>query len=258
MSQASLMHSLAGAPDLTFDSSAELSGSLALDTPLTSTPSSESVRKAKSMHMLEGSPGFGPLSEMLFNPPSLGRTAILQRRNRTKAFSVSSLSTSHSDEDARTLNRKRHAIYGDSEWQVDLPSTNSRSSSLVSVVDEFSPAKRPSYVTPPRSSTFKTSGLDSLKGAIPTRQGLGIWGANTAVEHSLAKTRVKAIPLPLLPSSAHPTILPLNVKSSSRTLSIHKRDTRKGTSTSKYHPIVIELMLDLDIAIQEWQATTFL
>lgn len=61
VSQASFLHPWSAAPDLTFESSNELSVSVSpgLVTPLTSTPSSESVRKmkTKSMHVTATSAG---------------------------------------------------------------------------------------------------------------------------------------------------------------------------------------------------------
>ncbi|KAI0765552.1 hypothetical protein BC629DRAFT_1541036 [Irpex lacteus] len=119
-----------------YNSSNELSVSPGLVTPLTSTPSSENVRKnkTKSMHVTATSAGLAFISNLPLDPPSLGRTAILERRKHThtKAFSVSSLSSGHGhpDEGTRIHSRKRHAIYGDSEWQVDLPASDSHSSSV--------------------------------------------------------------------------------------------------------------------------------
>ncbi|KAI0693486.1 hypothetical protein BC835DRAFT_1072403 [Cytidiella melzeri] len=239
VSQVSLMHSWPGAPDLTFETSDELSGTPDLNTPLTSTPSSESVRKAKSLHM--DSPGLIRIPQLPLDPPALGREAIIQRRSRTKAFSVSSLSTSHSREDGRAYNVKRHAIYGDSEWQVDLPTSTSRGSSVASVHLESSPSKTTSFLKSPRFFGRKTSRHGCTKSDLLSGQGLGLKDFNVVPT------------LPSLPTLDQLVVLPLRITNRplpSGTLSKH--DFQDSSSTLVYHPIIQGLMQDLDNAIQGW------
>ena len=257
-SHTSFLHAWTPAPvpELTFDTSRELSASPGLVTPLTSTPSSESVRKTKSMHVV--SSGLNFLSKLPLDPPALSRTAILQRRKRAKALSVSSLSTNHPEEENRTHNRKRHAIYGDSEWQVDLPPSDSQQSLSSSVLRESSPRKSLSYVTPPRFfGKAKNFRHTFTKSDVSMCQGLGFKDSAS----------ISSIPsIPSLPSFGQPSpsVLPLRVSPSNRT-SIKssksskstKRASRDSISTPAWPPLVQEMMQELDEAIQEWQFISF-
>jgi hypothetical protein len=232
VSQSSILHSWLGAPDLTFELSNELSCSSGPGTPLTSTPSTGSVERANSLHL--NSPGLGFIQRSLPHPPALGRTAILQRRKRTKAFSVSSLSSSHSRTELPPCNPKRHAIYGDSDWQVDLPQSSSLLSSEISLLDA-DPAQNSTYATPPRHSAKKRALHTSTKS--DGFSGRGLYSENfiyTAIASSSCIAN-------------QPIILPLRIGSSSGM-------SRRKAGSVLINPFMMEeLLQEIEDDIQEWK-----
>ncbi|KAI0084193.1 hypothetical protein BDY19DRAFT_910029 [Irpex rosettiformis] len=248
-SQASLSHPWSAPPDLTFDTSRELSASPGLVTPLTSTPSSESVRKTKSMHVASSGRGF--ISKLPLDPPALSRASILQRRdrNRTKAFSVSSLSTGHSKEENPTHNRKRHAIYGDSEWQVDLPPSSDSQSSLGESAFPGSGSSRSlSYVAPRFFGKEINSRHTSTRSDVSSRFGLGL-------KNSMSTPIVPTILS--LPSFDQPSVLPLKVSTSRTSIKSIEPALLDRASTPTWPPLVQEMLDEIDEAILEWQFTCF-
>lgn len=234
-------------PDLTFGTDNDASGSSTLGSPLTSTPSLDGARKTKSLYISDSVDSF----KSNVDPPLLGRTDILQRRVRTKAFSVSSLSTSQSSEDMAVPDRKRHAIYADPDMQFSIPSDVSRTSSVMSVFDELSPSKRPPYVTPARASTTKKIPwhLYTKSEHLSRRQ----LDASAFAQPPTTPKRKKSIStLPTLLEVCSPTVLPLRFKNKRNTTVFERPHSTNDATT--YHPIVLELLQDLDKAIHEWKA----
>lgn len=242
-------------PDLTFGTDNDISGPCSLRTPLTSTPSLENNRKTKSVHISSASLVASDLSVSPVDPPLLGRTAILQRRVRTKAYSVSSLSPSQSKDETSMPDRKRHAIYADAEMSFTLPTATSRTSSVMSVFDEYSPSRKHPFATPPRSSTSKKIPwhLYTKSEAFPRPQ---VSTVGLSRPPSTPKRMKSVSTLQSLPEAYCSSVAPLRIKKklAGTTNAIFVPESSPAEPKMLiYHPIVLELLGELDIAIHEWQ-----
>ncbi len=272
-------------PDLTFETTKELSCSPCLDTPpLNETQSCESVRKAQSMNVLRDL-NFSHVASIRKSniarklSPSTSadsNNSASLRRTRSKTLSAAALSVA-SKVKGRLHKRKRHAIYADTGMQITFspPEDNQPFSATVIISPELEP--------PAEHSQDSTKSIDEdsissdhwqcLGEAIPrsTRRLLSSLSTNTPTGYFLAPRSISIPPRSsgseLQVSRLFPSpVGPLNIKKSRKA---HGRTTWNRSmdeflniageaDPSGRLPLVTAMLQELDIAISEWRFVLYL
>lgn len=255
-------------PDLTFAASDVSSERSNVRTPavpsasgVSPSPSSESFRKAKSMYILKSLSSQHDFSEPVPDPelPASGSSSSSLRRLKSKTLSLNPGSK------GQVHRRKRHAIYGDHGMQLSF-STTSNDDPYAGV--RFSPELENESSFAPSEPSPSTAAVDrknavshsSAKKPLPsTRRPLELLNPNTPSTSFLSvpvDCKSTFVSCPPVPRSVMPLNISLKRKKQASVPSIS--NTNMKTSVPHYHPIVRELLQDIDLAIAEWRALSYL
>lgn len=251
----------AAGPDLTFAGTDDSSGSCRLRTPavtsgVTPSHSSDSFRKTKSMMVFDSLPRVPGSTQSTSGAELLpsGSSSSL-RRLRAMTLSVST------SEKGYVYRRKRHAVYG-GQFSLD-PNTDEHSFSVTPSTPELgtdsssaslepSPCilavgRKTTACNPPIKSPLSSSKrvLNFLDPVVPTASLLSVPVGQSTITHArhvaplkIARTRSKQRQLQKL----------------------HKASPQENFGSAKvlYHPIITNLLQELDLAISEWRVASYL
>lgn len=250
--------------DLTFGASDDSSGPR-LHTPdpasVTPSQSSESFRKAKSMHVLAS-------LSCLESPLKLGskQASALPRSTSLRHLKAKTVTLS-SGEKGESHRHKRHAIYGPGDrhmqlslsrkdWSPSTPPQTPLPSELSSDSSSTSLEPSPSVLAVERKGASRyvslKSALHAPVSALPSsRRVLDPIDPNIPSSAFLCVPPISTIENPTLrpQAPADVPIMPLKIK---RTLSTQTTANPSRHDSVHRHPIVEELLQDIDAAISEW------
>lgn len=236
----------------------DLSASPSLDTPiLNASISSESVRKAQSMHIRKAPlPQFSAGSD---SSDSIDNKNLRHIRSKTLTEAVLSKGK------GRFHRQKRHAIYADADMQLALSPPDAGDTFPVAVI--ISSEKDDTSDGIDTSDSFSSTKvcLSDSKASLHASYKQILRTTQPAIRMGSAKLPATSTRLLGVPTDWHsaPNFLvsPLTViKNRNKVTRSHSsRDTACSTrlgdqKLSRYqHPIVVALLQDVDAAIKEWE-----
>lgn len=250
-------------PDLTFGST--LSGTPSIDTPiLNSSVSSDSFRKAQSVHIPRGT----DLVSRLSSSSDINDFAAASqlRRLRSKTMSEAAFPPAK----GRLHKQKRHAIYADAGMQLALsPPEDGQSFPVAVVIPPDEDEVRNKLSSPPdrlrrNGLSISDSKATLYRDELLPRAALHAVDVNTPAATLLDPWFSPARSLPPVPSVPKEHRSPLPVPSAplkvSKTrinstvcLPPKRSKTQGSRQSTPCHPIIRALLQDVDQAIKEWQ-----
>ncbi|GJE83954.1 hypothetical protein PsYK624_000270 [Phanerochaete sordida] len=251
--------------DLTFGASDESTGP-SLHTPdpasVPSSKSSESFRKAKSMHVLADLSG---LASPLNLEPKQTSSISPSRSSSLRHLKAKTVTLSPGD-NGESYRHKRHAIYGADDRRVQLslsykewnptstPRTPGSSGSLSRDRSSVSAEPSPSVLAVERKEAAcrASQKKGSLLATSRSRSALNCVDPNLPTSAFLSVPSISTTENPDFRSqaAAYKSVLPLKFKP---TLSKPNYAKSLRHDTIRHHPIIDELLQDINAAISEWR-----
>lgn len=248
--------------------------------------SSDSVRKAQSVHFSRLRGVSGPRLSNDSNTPDGPLDSLSLRRLRSKTVSETQFTRANATaEKGRLHKQKRHAIYADSGMHIAFspPSdayTYADSPSVAVIVTTSEGESAPQSLSPPQEDSTRTTlsaisvsskgydlSLSDSKASLGKgpRSILRNVDTNTSKSGHLDPWTARSLPsLPRIYFEQHAAAcqaalplriikIPCNVPVKSPASYVSASRGSAGHKSLNHHPIISALLRDVDIAIQEWQ-----